>query len=390
MNKLVPLGLAAVLLLSGCGGSSVISVTSVEVSGSSASVSDPDFSVVSGQSSASEPGAVLPGQLKLDAQKIYLTVGQNCFIGSVVYPADALGKQLVWSSTDNAVASVSEGTVRFEGAGSAVVTASTLLGGLTESCQIECVTVCDSAEKLDSVLKVALMSQDSVFNTYIYDPALLNRLSVDPSYGLFTADLKDKILFVGDESMSEVYPVTFQLTPNFSSVCLKALSSGGLSELSPLQTQALNAAKKFADANLSGEQTDYQKTKIIHDYIVKNGNLDTSGGEAAYSETVAYGVLVGDISVSDGYADAFRLIAGIAGIEARAVAGTAAGKRRVWNLVKLDGVWYHLDVTADDRADMIDGTLNYDYFLISDLRIAATHSWNKAACFSAPNDYIEK
>lgn len=393
LNRLAPLGLAAVLLLTGCGGgSSVISVTSVEVSGSTASVSDPEFSVVEGQSSASEPPqeTILPQQLKLDTQKIYLTEGQTYSIGSVVYPANALGKQLVWSSTDNSVASVGDSIVKFERTGSAAVTASTLLGNLTESCQIECITVCDSAEKLESVLKVALISQDSVFNTYIYDPTLLNRLSVDPVYGLFTANLKEKIYFVGDETMTEVYPVSFQLIPNFSSICLKAFSSGNLSGLSPLQSQACNAAKRFVETNLSSGQTDYQKIKLIHDYIVKNGNLDTSNSEAAYSETVAYGVLGGDIAVSDGYADAFRLISGIAGIEARTVAGTSDSRRRVWNLVKLNEGWYHIDITADDRADMIDGTLNYDYFLISDLRIAATHSWNKAAYLSAPNDYIEK
>ena len=47
LNKLTPLCLAVMLLLSGCGEtSSVISITSVEVSGSTASVSEPDFSVI--------------------------------------------------------------------------------------------------------------------------------------------------------------------------------------------------------------------------------------------------------------------------------------------------------------------------------------------------------
>jgi transglutaminase/protease-like cytokinesis protein 3 len=158
--------------------------------------------------------------------------------------------------------------------------------------------------------------------------------------------------------------------------------------LNQLQSQSCSAAKKFAEVNLTAGLSDYQKVKIIHDFIVKNGNLDTVNDNVAYSETVAYGVLVGNIAVSDGYADAFRLLAGIAGIDNRIIVGAAGTQRRVWNLVKLNDGWYHIDITADDRADMTDGTLNYDYFLISDTRIEFTHSWNKADCLNAPNDYI--
>jgi len=394
-NRLALLGLAVVLLISGCGSaSSVITVTSVEVSNKSSSGSNPELSVIEASgnpasSAQSQADPVLPKQLKLDIQKIYLTVGQVCTIGSVVYPADALGKQLVWSSTDSGVASISEGVVRFERAGSAVITASSLLGDLTASCQVECITVCNTTEKLQFIIKNALLSHDSVFNTYISDPVLLADLSVDPTYGLFTADIKEKIYFVGDETMSEVYPVTFVLNPNFSQSCLKAIAAGNLAGLNELQSQTSSAAKKIVESHLSAGLSDYQKVKVIHDYIVKNGNLDTLQEDAVYSETVAYGVLVGNLAVSDGYTDAFQLLTGIAGIDSRVIVGTAGSRRRVWNLVKLSECWYHIDTVADDRADMTDGILNYDYFLISDARIAATHSWNRADSLSAPDDYIE-
>ncbi len=393
LNKLTLFGLVIVLLLSGCeGASSIISVTSVEVSGKTSSGSNPNISVVEASSSStpSQADPILPVQLKLDIQKIYLTEGQVYTINSIVYPANALGKQLVWSSSNGAVASINEGVVRFEQVGTAVVTASTLLGNLTASCQIECITVCDTIGKLQFVVKNALYAQESTFNTYISDPALLADLSVDSVYGLYTADIKDKIYFVGGETMSEVYPVTFTLTPNFSLSCLRIIAAGNLSGSNQLQNQSCNAAKKFAEANFTADLSDYQKVKIIHDYIVKNGNLDTLNDKPVYSETVAYGVLVGGLAVSDGYSDAFRLLTGIAGIESRVILGTAGAQRRVWNMVKLNDEWFHIDIVADDRADLTDGTLNYDYFLISDARIEATHSWNKADCLNAPGDYIEK
>ncbi len=394
LKNLAPLSLAVALFLAGCGGTSSVSVTSVVIPGSSASVTDPDYSIVevsentSSPQSQPQPESVLPKQLKLDAQKIILSEGQTYLIGSVVYPTDALGKQLVWSSTDSNVASINDGMVRFVSPGIAVIAASTLLGDLTVSCQIECITVCDDIEKLNAVVKNALLSGESVFKVYLSDPALLQNLSIDPVYGLFSADVKEKIYFVGDENMSEVYPVSFLLVPNFSSTCVKALASGDFSKLNPLQSQTCSAAKKFAETHLSSDLSDYQKVKIIHDYIVKNGNLDTSiGQEPAYSQTVAYGILVGNIAVCDGYADAFRLLAGMVGIDARVISGSIGSQRRVWNLVQLDGGWYHIDIVADDRADMTDGTLNYDYFLISDERIGVTHTWDRTVTLNAPSDY---
>lgn len=396
LKQLAPLGLAVALLLTGCGcDTSVISVTSVEISGSSASVSNPDYSVVSGSTSSSlsqpQTDSVLPKQLKLDVQKIYLTEGQTFSIGSVVYPVDALGKQLVWSSTDSAVASINNGVVKFENAGTATIAASTLLGELTQSCQVECVAVCDDIETLRSVLINALLSGENVYNVYLFNPNLLDNLTVDPVWGLFSADVKEKIYFVGDESMSEVYPVSFLLTPNFSSSCLKAVAMGNLSGLNELQAQTYAAAKKFVETHLSVDLSDYQKIKIIHDYIVKNGNLDTSTEqEAVYSQKVAYGILVGDIAISDGYADAFQLLSGLVGIETRVISGMVGSSRRVWNLVKLNDGWYHIDIVAADRADLTDGSLNYDYFLISDQRISATHNWNKTLTLNAPSDYIDQ
>ena len=51
-------------------------------------------------------------------------------------------------------------------------------------------------------------------------------------------------------------------------------------------------------------------------------------------------------------------------IPCRIVSGTADGGSHAWNIVKMDGEWYNVDVTWDDE-DMAN-SYNYTYFLKSD------------------------
>ena len=57
----------------------------------------------------------------------------------------------------------------------------------------------------------------------------------------------------------------------------------------------------------------------------------------------------------NGYALAFYLIIDECGI----LCDYVAGYNHAWNIVKLNGLWYNIDVTWDDTNNKI----NYDYFL---------------------------
>ena len=76
----------------------------------------------------------------------------------------------------------------------------------------------------------------------------------------------------------------------------------------------------------------------------------------------------------------------------------------IWNLVKLDDKWYHLDVTFDDvevKAEskefgiaskgirnMIRTEYSYRYFLISDKSIEITHTWDRELYPKANSDLL--
>ena len=59
------------------------------------------------------------------------------------------------------------------------------------------------------------------------------------------------------------------------------------------------------------------------------------------------------MAVCQGYAETMKLFLDALGIENKLVYGTGGGISHVWNLLCLDGDWYHMDVTWDDP--LLDG-----------------------------------
>ena len=70
----------------------------------------------------------------IDYTSVPMTVGETIVLKASVVPADAVEKDIVWSSSDVSVATVSNGTVKAVSAGTAVITAS--VGDLKATCSI--------------------------------------------------------------------------------------------------------------------------------------------------------------------------------------------------------------------------------------------------------------
>ena len=122
-------------------------------------------------------------------------------------------------------------------------------------------------------------------------------------------------------------------------------------------------------ANLKG--TDYQNILYLHDYLINNIEYDSS-----YEQTGSYsiyGALVGKKCVCEGYAKSFKYLANSAGYECELMQGIATNssgetESHAWNCVKLNNIWYEVDVTWDDPI-VIGGNgratneMKYKYFL---------------------------
>ncbi|MBO5364241.1 MAG: hypothetical protein J6A56_02090 [Clostridia bacterium] len=113
---------------------------------------------------------------------------------------------------------------------------------------------------------------------------------------------------------------------------------------------------------------------FVHDKIAHENAYDTDAAEVGLNaETFpsfhAYGLLADKTAVCQGYAQVFYIVAKELGFEV----SYCYNNEHIWNYIKLDGEWYHLDVTHDDPLDKngqdVPNTTSHAYFLRSDASI---------------------
>ena len=120
---------------------------------------------------------------------------------------------------------------------------------------------------------------------------------------------------------------------------------------------------KVVEEYLSGikpEWNDLEKIIYTNNYLCKKCEYSDDLVSPRIHTMVA--ALVDERPVCDGYSKAFMYLLKQAQIEA--VLTTSDPMNHAWNLVKLDGNYYHVDVTWNDIKG--DGKTQYKYFLVSD------------------------
>ena len=122
------------------------------------------------------------------------------------------------------------------------------------------------------------------------------------------------------------------------------------------------------------DATEAEKVKFVNDYLVVHTKYNLNSKANAHTP---YSVLVNGEGVCEGYALAALLMFEELGIEAKYVIGDAGGPH-AWNLVKVDGQWYHLDVTWNDPVPDQGDKVHYNYFLITDEKLKKDHQWIEA------------
>ncbi len=149
-------------------------------------------------------------------------------------------------------------------------------------------------------------------------------------------------------------------------------------------SRKFEAAAAEALAEAAKCTSEYDRVKVLHDWLI-NKTEYKSYGPVYISE--ADGAIVNGQALCEGYSKAFMYLAQSAGIPTICVSGRSNGAGHMWNMVKLGGQWYHIDVTWDDPISTRP-MLVYDYFLVSDKTILSDHSLDgRSALPSAPSDY---
>lgn len=132
---------------------------------------------------------------------------------------------------------------------------------------------------------------------------------------------------------------------------LRALRANDLSALTGDERRAAQLAVEIVE-NARAEAPDaLALERALHDWLCEN--VDYTNGEMTVPDVPrfcgALGALLDGEANCQGYSDAFYLLAGLAGFEVRHQNGTdASGAAHTWNVIRLNGKWYIVDVTHDD------------------------------------------
>ena len=110
--------------------------------------------------------------------------------------------------------------------------------------------------------------------------------------------------------------------------------------------------------------------KYLHDEICKMNTYDSNN----HMNQSAYSALTTGSSVCAGYARAFQAACQRLGITCYYVTGVSMGSTHAWNIVKIDGKFYNVDLTWDDSISESIGFVSYDYFNKSDAAFSSDHS----------------
>lgn len=154
----------------------------------------------------------------------------------------------------------------------------------------------------------------------------------------------------------------------------RAYSDDEISEINTL-------VDKILSEKVNNSMPSKEKIKVIHDYIIDHTEYDKlkydNKNDNTYKSNTAYGVLIEGYGTCNGYADAMEIFLD----KLNVINYKISNDEHIWNLVYLDGKWYHLDLTWDDPISDIN--INRDtYFLIDTETLEkindGTHSFDRS------------
>jgi len=173
-------------------------------------------------------------------------------------------------------------------------------------------------------------------------------------------------------------------------------------------------AYRILELIIDEDMTEYEKVLAIHDYIVLHTHVLDIGDEEVADELFMYtynesGPLLQGIGQQQSYESVTWLLLSAAGVAVKSVNGyiTQSDGSHFpvkWNLVQVDGEWYHLWIMFDDGSRFVANDyqllgceeyvydpyeIGYRYFLISDEDMWGYYKWNKEDYPATPDKRYE-
>ena len=137
-----------------------------------------------------------------------------------------------------------------------------------------------------------------------------------------------------------------------------------------------------------------EKLQYIHDFICQNIHYDKL--KKPYSQEII-GPLGQGVGVCEGIAKSVKILCDALGIWCMiALSENNPEKgikyRHAWNIVKINGKYYHFDATFDNTLGSED-LIRYDYFMLSDKQIFRDHEpviWSMPVCEDGEHFYYRE
>lgn len=172
------------------------------------------------------------------------------------------------------------------------------------------------------------------------------------------------------EAVYNDHPELFWLDTGYS---CKYLRSGQCLEITLQYNEAANNLEAAKGSFQAGAQeilskaaafgSNEEKEKYVHDMLLEKVEYNTQ----SVMNQSAYSALVNGQSVCAGYARAFQYLMQQLGIPCYYCTGYS-GEDHAWNIIRMDNIYYNVDVTWDDT-----NPSTYDYFNKTDDELADTH-----------------
>ncbi|SET79549.1 transglutaminase domain-containing protein [Lacrimispora sphenoides] len=157
-----------------------------------------------------------------------------------------------------------------------------------------------------------------------------------------------------------------------------------ISDTNPQYFEAWDAAAELV-SGMPPDLTDREKCYYLAQYLVEhvtpyNGEMPQTEFQDSNGVTIrvavpdpewatAYGALVEGRANYEGLSAAFALLSREAGVDCICIVGETVDGAHVWNMVRIDGNWYHVDTVWMNKGGVVDET----YFLADDGQMEITH-----------------
>ena len=195
------------------------------------------------------------------------------------------------------------------------------------------------------VLLTGLNPYDGTLARAYYDAYTAMTFDHPELFWLYNFCEADMRFFIEDEDYNGQYMVFFGMEAPFTRF--------------EEQVTAFNQAADEFLADIDRTKSDYEIALQIHDKLAAMVTYDTENMNTFELIHTAYGALVANdagtphYAVCDGYSQAFEYLLQQCGIPALMLGGQAGNTPfdmggHAWNMVRLDGVWYEVDITFED------------------------------------------